>query len=172
MVCDRPAVLHVEKVGPRGWGSHRLHCEDGPAIAWRDGYALYYWHGVQVSRDLIEGRLSVGDILREPNAEVRRCAIERMGWADFVAQAGLRQIGVAVQDPGNPGHNLALYEVPERIYDEPVNVLLCTNGSAERDGTRRRFGLTCPASITDPVAAAAWGYDITPDEYRQLQVRR
>ena len=80
--------------------------------------------------------------------------------------AGLARVGDPVPDPGNPGQELALYDVPERIYgDADVRVLLCTNGTVERDGTRRRFGLTVPADITDPIAAAAWGYGITPHLY-------
>jgi len=146
-----------------------MHCEDGPAIAWPDGYALYSWHGTPVPQALIEGRWSTDDILREPNAEVRRCAIERMGWDQFIDEAGLERVGRSVPDPGNPGYSLALYEVPERIFEEPVRVLLCANATAERDGTRRRFGLTVPADISDPVAAAAWTFDLDPGMYAQLQ---
>jgi len=171
MVCDLPTVLHLEQVGPTGWGSHRLHCETGPAIAWADGWGLYMWHGVQVPAELIETGWSTDRILQEPNAEVRRCAIERMGWDQFIREANLKQVGSAVPDPGNPGNELALYDVPARIYDEPVRVLLCTNGTVERDGTRRRFGLTVPASIDTPVAAAAWGYGLTADQYATAQRR-
>lgn len=170
MVCDRPAVLHLEQVGPRGWGSHRMHCETGPAIAWRDGYALHYWHGVRVPADLVEGDgWDTDRILREPNAEIRRCAIEKLGWDRFVETANLTQVGNRVADPGNPGHTIALFDVPEQIYDEPVRVLLCTNATEERDGTRRRFGLTVPASICDPVAAAAWTFGLNPSDYARLQ---
>jgi hypothetical protein len=170
MVCDRPAVLHLEQVAPRGWGSHRLHCEDGPAIAWRDGYALHFWHGVRVPADLIEGDGWAAErILREPNAEVRRCAIERVGWDRFVSEAHLAQVGDEVPDPGNPGHTLSLYDVPEQIYEEPVRVLLCTNATEERDGTRRRFGLTVPASISNPIAAAGWTFGLNPSEYATMQ---
>lgn len=56
-----------------------------------------------------------------------------------------------------------------RIFDEPVRVLLCTNGTPERDGVRRRFGLTVPGSIQEPVAAAAWTFDLGPSEYRLLE---
>lgn len=52
------------------------------------------------------------------------------------------------------------------LYDEPVRVLLCTNGSVERDGTRRKFGLTIPASIDDPIHAAAWTFDWPVAAYR------
>ena len=89
-----------------------------------------------------------------------------MGWDQFIPTAGLTQVGDAVPDPGNPGHEIALYDVPERIYgDADVRVLLCTNGTRERDGSRRRFGLTVPADIADPLHAAAWGYDLTPEQY-------
>jgi hypothetical protein len=124
---------------------------------------------VRVPRDLIEGHWSTSDILRHDNAEVRRCAIERMGWDRFVAEAGLRQVGDTVPDPGNPGHYLQLFDVPEQVYDEPVRVLLCDNATPERDGTRRRFGLTVPADCPDPVAAAAWTFDLAADTYRQLE---
>jgi hypothetical protein len=168
MVCDAPTELHVETAG----GAHRMHCETGPAIRWADGYGIYMWHGTQVPGDLIETGWATDRILREPNAEVRRCAIERMGWDQFIADAHLSQVGSTVPDPGNPGHHLALYDVPERIYDAAIRVLLCTNGTVERDGRRRRFGLTVPATITDPLSAAAWTYGVPVEQYQRLEVRR
>jgi hypothetical protein len=51
-------------------------------------------------------------------------------------------------------------------------VLLCANATEERDGTRRRFGLTVPAHIGDPVEAAAWTFGLTADQYRQLEHAR
>lgn len=162
VLTERPAQLHRD-------GQARLHHESGPALLYPDGWGIWAWHGVRVPEDLIAGRWSTQDILREPNAEVRRCAIERMGWDRFVIDAGLAQVGATVPDPGNPGHFLALYDVPEQIYDEPVRVLLCDNATPERDGTRRRFGLTCPATIGDPVSAAAWTFDLSRDQYAQLE---
>ncbi|MFL6073869.1 MAG: DUF6745 domain-containing protein [Mycobacteriales bacterium] len=171
VVADRPRVLHLEEVGPPGIGSHRLHCETGPALAWPDGWALYYWHGTPVPADLIEHGWDAERILAEDNVEVRRCAIERLGWDRFVLDAGLRQVGPAVPDPGNPDQTLTLYDVPERFLGGPARVLLCTNGTPERDGTRRRFGLVVPTDLSDPVAAAAWTYDWPADTYRQLARR-
>jgi Domain of unknown function (DUF6745) len=48
---------------------------------------------------------------------------------------------------------------------------MCTNGTAERDGTRRRYGLKVPAHISDPVEAAAWTAGLGKDQYAQM-VRR
>ena len=163
VLTDRPTVTHCD---PQG----RLHCEDGPALLWADGYTLHSWHGTTVPADLIEGTgWDTDRILREDNAEVRRCAIERRGWDWFVTVAGLSQVGATVDDPGNPGQVLSLYDVPEQVYDEPVRVLLCANGTVERDGTRHRFGLTVPGSISDPVAAAGWTFGLGPSEYRLLE---
>jgi len=123
-----------------------------------------------IPADLIEGDgWDVARIMREPNAEIRRCAIERLGWPQFITDAGLTQVGACVADPGNPGQTLALYDVPQQVFDEPVRVLLCTNATVERDGERHRFGLTVPATTKDPIAAAAWSFGITAKEYGALQ---
>jgi hypothetical protein len=168
MVCDRPTVIRREQVGERGWGSHRLHAEHGPSISW-DGWGLFYWHGTQIPADPDEIKgWDTARILGERNAETRRAMIEIVGWPKFIHDAGLTQVGVSVPDPGNPGQVLALYDVPERIYDAPVRVLVCTNATPERDGSRHTFGLTVPADVADPLAAAAWTFNMPVAQYRQL----
>ncbi|WP_406304506.1 hypothetical protein OHA61_22250 [Streptomyces sp. NBC_00885] len=165
VLTERPNILHRDRDG-------RLHHETGPALTYPDGFSIHAWHGTRVPADLIESGWNTQRILTEPNAEIRRCAIERLGWDQLIAEAGLTQIGESVPDPGNPGHTLALYDAPEALYDEPVRVLLCTNGSVERDGTRRKFGLTVPAGIDDPIHAAAWTFGWPVAAYRDLEVRR
>jgi hypothetical protein len=66
-------------------------------------------------------------------------------------------------DPANPGFDLTLYDLPER-----ARLLIVVNGSAERDGTRRRYGLRVPRWCRDPVAAAAWTYGLEPEQYSRL----
>jgi hypothetical protein len=164
VVSDRQTSNHRD-------AQNRLHNETGPARTWGDGWAVWYWHGTPVPRSLIEDGWTVEQILREENAEVRRCAIERMGWPEFVEAANLQQVGPTIPDPGNADQQLALYDLPQQIFDEPVRILICTNGTPERDGTRRQFGLTVPASCTTPLAAAGWGYGLTAAEYAQLARR-
>lgn len=147
---------------------NELHKEDGPAIEYPDGWGIYAWNGTRVPKDLILYGWDTSRILQEENTEIRRCAIEKMGWPTFVEQAGLTQVGESVPDPGNDPHMLTLYDVPEQIYDEPVRVLLCTNATENKDGTRNKFGLTVPASISDPVSAAAWTFGLNPTEYKEL----
>jgi len=164
ILTERPTELHRDPLG-------RLHCETGPAMSWPDGWGFHAWHGTRVPASLIEQGWTTKEIFAEPNAEIRRCAIERMGWDEFVTAAGLTQVGDAAADPGNPGHTLTLHDVPSAIYGEPVRVLLCVNGTVERDGTRRRFGLTVPATCRTPIEAAAWTYDLTPQQYATAQRR-
>ncbi|WP_433516570.1 DUF6745 domain-containing protein [Nonomuraea sp. CA-143628] len=171
MLCPRPAELHLEQVGEDAGATHRPHRADGPAVDWADGFGLYFWHGTHVTQAVIDDTLTADEILRETNVEIRRCAIERRGWDRFITEARLAQVGPAVPDPGNPGQTLTLHEVPADIYATRVRVLLCTNGTVERDGTRRRFGLTVPADCADPLQAAAWTYGLTSAQYITAQRR-
>jgi hypothetical protein len=163
VLTDRPMVLSRDQDG-------RLHAERGPALAYADGYALWAWHGVRVPQDLIETGWTVEQIMRCENVEVRRCAIEKLGWDTFAAQAGLSLIATA-PDPGNAGQTIELFDVPERIYGADVCVAIVTNGTPERDGTRRRYGLTTPREIRDPLAALAWTYELEPDQYALAERR-
>ena len=58
-----------------------------------------------------------------------------------------------------------------QVYGEPVRVVLCTNGSPERDGIRRRYGLTVPADMPDAVTAVAWTYDLSAKQYALCERR-
>ena len=162
ILTERPVLLKRDNQG-------RLHAEDGPAMAYPDGFAIYAWHGTRVPADMVTGPgWTYQRILKEENTEIRRCAIERMGWPEFITAAGLVECAPSAQDPGNPGHTLHLYELPGDIFDETVKVLVCTNATDERDGTRRVFGLTVPGSISSPVAAAAWTFGLNPSDYATM----
>ena len=167
ILTERPDTLHRDTQG-------RLHCTTGPALRYRDGWAIHAIHGVRVPADLIEQGWDADRVLSERNAEVRRAAIELTGWQNFILAAGLTLVASA-PDPGNPPHDLELYDLPDRLrdmYDDQARILLCTNGSVEPDGTRRRYGLPVPAHHNDPVAAAADLYGWPVEAYRQLEVRR
>jgi internalin A len=76
LVCDRPLHLRFDS-------ANELHAEGEPAIAFADGYSLYFYHGVQlpeqygkVHPDLWQAEW----LLSESNAELRRVLIERIGY--------------------------------------------------------------------------------------------
>ncbi len=168
ILTERPVLLERDNQG-------RLHAENGPALRYPDGFSLFSWHGTRVPASLVEGEgWTTEQILQESNTEIRRCAIEKVGWDKFVNEGALTLVA-SCPDPGNPGYDISLYDLPENLadmYEESARLFLCTNGTVERDGTRRRFGLVVPAHHTNPVAAAADMYDIPADEYKQLEVRR
>ncbi|MBF6333565.1 DUF6745 domain-containing protein [Nocardia transvalensis] len=170
VLAQNPTILRTNKEG-------LLHGDPGPALEFADGIAQHWWRGRCVPATAIERPVTVERIMCERNTEVRRCLIERMGWPELIAQAHLAPVGPPVPDPGNPPHTLQLFDLPKRL--QPVQegrriaarVLLCTNGTAERDGTRRRYGLLVRATHSDPVAAAADMYGVSVKTYRRMQIR-
>lgn len=162
VISEEPTTLRVERVG----GTRRLHSTDGPAAEWADGTRVYAVHGTVVPATLVEGGWSVAAVHEHPNTEVRRAAIELIGWATYIRRAGWRQVATA-DDPGNPPHTLALYEDP-RGRLPGVRVLVMTNGSPDRSGAVRTHAETVPDTIDDPVAAAAWQYGCPVETYRRL----
>jgi len=163
ILTEPPETVRVDAAG-------RLHGEDDFAVRWADGWGVSLWHGISVPRDLVTDGWGVSRIMAEPNTEVRRCAIERMGWPEFVRAARLRAVGAPAPDPANPGHHLQLYALPPELLDrDRVCVLTCTNASLERDGSRRSYGLFVPDSFSSPLAAAAWTFGLTSEQYARLE---
>ncbi|MFD4675644.1 DUF6745 domain-containing protein [Lentzea sp. NPDC058450] len=154
VMSDRPTAVHVDV-------NSLPHNDNGPAITFADGTSVYAWHGQAVPRWVID-EPDVVRILTEPSIEVRFCAAERLGWETYVEQAQPPLLG-SVPDPGNPGFDLRLYD----LWDQ-INLLLVVNGSVERDGTRRRYGLRTWRWVNDPLEAAAATYGLTADQYSQL----
>ncbi|GAB2972726.1 DUF6745 domain-containing protein [Saccharothrix stipae] len=169
VITERPTAVVTEPVPGSERGELRLHNETGPAVTFPDGWAVHSWHGTRVPRWVIDGP-TAELIVAERNVEVRRCAVERIGWEAFIDQAGLTLLARA-PDPGNPGGELRLYDLPFRHPDPRARLLLAVNGSVERDGTRRRYGLRVPPWFDDPVDAAGWSYGLTGVQYARLQRR-
>jgi len=162
ILTERPTALHRDP-------DLRLHGEHGLALAYPDGWGIWAWHGVRVPEWVITDP-TPERIATETNIETRRCAIESLGWDLWTVEARLELVASA-PDPGNPGQELQLFDVPERLWGAPVRVVLVVNGSVERDGTRRRYGLTVPRHIDHPVAAISWTYGLDQKQYSQLERR-
>ena len=170
IVSERPEFIHREQVGARGWGSHRLHCETGPAIRWRDGAELFFWHGTRVPAWVVMDP-TVEKVFAEQNQEIRRCAIEALGWDALVDRMSLVD---ECDDPGNAPHRIGLYDLPDDLdlYDgTPVRVLLVTNGSPDRSGVLRRYGITVDGAEDSALAAAARSFRVPVDVYAALERR-
>ncbi|SFR26285.1 hypothetical protein SAMN04488564_109332 [Lentzea waywayandensis] len=154
VMSDRPTAVHVD-------ANSLPHNDKAPAITFADGSRAYAWHGTTVPRWVIE-EPDVVRILTERRLELRFAAAERIGWETYIAQAAPPLIATA-PDPGNPGFDLRLYD----LWDQ-ITLLLVVNGSVERDGTRRRYGLRMHRWQRDPLDAAASTYGLRADQYSQL----
>jgi hypothetical protein len=143
-----------------------LHSSDGPAIRMRDGYEVWAWRGTRVP-DWVIRDATIERIQGEENTEIRRCAIERYGWDRYLDDVGATPVSTE-PDPGNPGHTLKLYDLPDaaQVYPERVRLVVMDNASRDRDGQRRRFAETVPADIQTAVGAQAWAFDVPEQTYR------
>ncbi|WP_433330328.1 DUF6745 domain-containing protein [Spirillospora sp. CA-294931] len=166
VVVERPAAVHTESLPAGREGELRLHNAKDKAVQYTDGWGIYSVNGTRVPEWVLTDP-TPERIAAEPNIEIRRCAIERLGWDAYIERAGLALVATAA-DPGNADCELRLYDLPPEPWQAPSRVLLAINGSRERDGRRRRYGLSVPGEIDDPIAAAGWSYGLTGDQYAQL----
>ena len=86
-----------------------------------------------------------------------------------MALAGLKMVDRS-DDPGNPGCELQLFDAPQQ-WRNNSRILLTVNGSLERDGHRRRYGLHVPRWISSSLDAAGWTYGIRGHDYARLARR-
>ncbi|MFI5431579.1 DUF6745 domain-containing protein [Rhodococcus baikonurensis] len=168
IMAERPGAVHSEPIPGSTLGERRLHHSDGPAIEFGDGAHAFVLHGAIVP-DWVVLDPSAERIALERNVEIRRCAIERIGWDTYIESTGLTLVD-ETDDPGNVGCLLQLYASPEG-WGRSGRILLAVNGSLERDGHRRRYGLHVPGWFTSALDAAGWTYGITGADYARL-VRR
>jgi hypothetical protein len=150
-LSERPEILHQDARG-------RLHCADGPAVRYRDGWSAYVWKGVLVPPWIIERRelVTVRTIAAAQDPQVRRCMIEIMTPERFIAEGGAYR--VAQDETG------ILWR--QRWRWEAWAAVEVVNGTPEPDGTRRRYFLQVPANMRSAREAVAWTYGLPEQRYR------
>jgi hypothetical protein len=98
VVSDNPTILKMDR-------QNRPHCEDGPSHQWRDGWALYHWHGVRVPAHVIvrPETITIEEIAGADSAEVRRVMIERYGIERYLSDT---QTSVVHADSYHGAHRI------------------------------------------------------------------
>jgi len=136
----------------------RLHCADGPAVAWPTGARYYFWRGIQVAEPIImqPEALTAQRAVAERNAEVRRIIIERIGHERFLLESKATPIH---QDETG-----SLYRVPV-MDDEPIVLVHVTNATTEPDGSLKRYVLRVPPTMQRARQAVAWTFGMREDQY-------
>jgi len=135
-----------------------LHCEDGLALGYPDGWGVYAWHGVRVPGDIITTPASItaARIEQEKNVEVRRVMVERMGYDRYILESGAKVI--------HSDETGVLYQ-KEFEDDEALTLVHVINRSAEPDGTFKKYMLRVPPDVKTAREAVAWTGYMTADEY-------
>ena len=83
-ISERHNVLHRNSRG-------QLHCENGPALAYPDGFCIYALNGVRMQEHHIttpSSRMDAKELLAETNVEVRRELLRKIGIERFEQVAG------------------------------------------------------------------------------------
>jgi hypothetical protein len=164
VMTERPVRFEVHHAPPgRGHGWMVLHSLDGPALAWRDGFAVHAWYGAGVPERYTTGDLTAGDWLNEPNAELRRLIAERMGYARLLDD--LRAERIASDEYGTLWRLLV-----RRGDDEEVVLVDVVNSTVEPDGSRRRYVLRVPPDQRVPRDAIGWTFGLPPGTYQPAEM--
>lgn len=152
IVCDRPRVLKVDTRG-------RLHARDGVALEFSDGFGIHALHGVQVAASVIGNPTSITPerIAREANVEVRRVLLDMLGHERFL-QAARGEV-VARDATGT------LWRAHPAVRGEHWMLVEVVNGTAEPDGTYRRYYLRVPPGMRSAREAVAWTYGLAEEDY-------
>lgn len=74
ILTDMPNTIRLDD-------RQRLHAKGGAALAWSDGFSLYYWHGQRTRKAYImePEKIDRNSFLAERNVEQRRLILEIMG---------------------------------------------------------------------------------------------
>lgn len=139
IVCDYPDLLKVDD-------QFRPHNTEGPSHSWADGWKLWHIDGRAVTEQIVMDpkSLTVEQINREEDNDVRAIMLERKGWADYIREARLEPVGDVYEN--------AVENTLEVLYATPFNhkvlVATCTTG--------RLFALPVVDSCSNVHEARDW----------------
>lgn len=138
----------------------RLHCEDGPAVAYRDGVEIYVWHGTTIPDEWIRDKALTAEIaLTWENIEQRRCACEILGWARILRELDAKVID---EDPDPEIGVLVEVDLPDSGKERFLKVLC---------GTKREFALPVPNEMKTAWESNAWTFGFSTDDFIKPEVR-
>jgi hypothetical protein len=157
IVSDFPEFIRIDD-------QNRPHCETGPSYRWRDGWSLYYWHGVAVPAHWIEDRanLDPAEVIKAENVEQRAAGAAIVGWPKMLSV--LKQ--KVINDSGNDDIG-ALIELTLPGLNEPGRFLKarCPRNGLIVEGVPRISDID-GLPINTALAAQAWRIGDPQSEYQ------
>ena len=155
-VSDRPEITKLDDNGV-------IHCEDGPAIKYRDGFSVHAWHGTRIPSEWIERSetLTPEMAITWENVEQRRCIAEILGWHNILTDKRLNARTINKDENPQIGELIEV-DIPD-IGTERFLKVLC--------GTKRDFALPVPPDMNTALDAQAWLNFCTTDDILNLETR-
>lgn len=160
LMSERPTVLCAQPFPNGGHNEHHLHHDDRPALEFADGAVVYAVHGTTVPSWVVH-EPTAERIASEPDVDIRRCAIDRLGWPDYRRAAGLRLIDEAAGPDGPP---LQLFAAAAGGHGVG-NLLVSAESSSKSVGAQRYSFLRVPRRLTSALDAAAWTVGLSAADY-------
>lgn len=139
LVMDTPSTLLFDEAG-------ELHCDNGPAIEFRNGEQLFYIHGHLVTKKIVMEKetITLDDIKAEGNDEVRRIMIDAYGPGRYAEDLGSEVIDHDVSC-GQPRYLV-------KVNDGSL-WLLGTDGGTLADGKPRVYWMPSYSDVRTCVEA-------------------
>lgn len=131
-MSERPEEIHMQKIGSR----NVLHNTSGPSIRYRDGYSVYSISGIRVTEQIVmrPETITISQINKEENSEIRRIMIERYGYEKYLRNSDAKLIDSCGEDHPIVGLRTAkLWEIDDIVL---LDVL---NSTPEPDGSVKRY---------------------------------
>ena len=160
-ISERPTHIKTDTRG-------RLHCADGPALRYPDGWCAYVWKGVQLPAWMIEHpewitpkRIggTFNPVLR--NSMIEIMTPERFIRSGAVTRASEDETGILWHKSWNfRGVTIGSWSAVEVV-----------DGTPQADGTHKHYFLRVPERMRTAREAVAWTYGLSPEQYAKLDLR-
>ncbi|GAB4351402.1 MAG: hypothetical protein Kow0026_08440 [Oricola sp.] len=153
-VSDRPTVARFDN-------ERQLHREDGPALAWSDGYAIYAWHGTRIPAEWIDKpeTLTPQLALTWENVDQRAAACEILGWHHIINALNAR---VLDEDEDPQIGRLVEVDLPDHGPQKFIHA---------RCGTGREIAIMADANAKTVLEAQAASYGLKASDFQIPEIR-
>jgi hypothetical protein len=152
VIVDRPKEILKDDQG-------RLHSEKGGAISWRDGYELFFWHGVSIPGEWLSSKPTPAEALGQTNTELRRVACEIVGWDNILSILDAKVIDA----DGDPEIGTLLRVNLPGSGNEQFLRVQC--------GTGRLFAIPVPPNMQTAIEAQSWLWGLDVTEFQKPEIR-
>ncbi len=163
-LCYENVCIISKKPNKISMQFEKLHCEDGPAIEFEDGYKLYAWRGVRLDAEIIESpeSITIDQIQSEKNVEKRRCLIEIMGYEKYLKNTKSK----LVDEKFLNGQSIKLW-LSDFGYTK-AKIVELINHTQENDGTCKHYFHRVSGKINDAHEAVASLWGLTKEQYNPV----